>query len=553
MEPDLLRPGDIVGGSLIIVRRVGRGAFGEVYQASDKIVSSRQVAIKILKKRIEHGSDEHESSIRELKLLSKVWHPSIVQLAGHGLHDGRLWFSMPWISGSTLADYVRDNGPLSRADAESIFMRLAEALTCLHMARIRHQDIKPGNILITSVGGHRFPVLIDFGVGAMQEEELIAGTPAYIAPEVARALAGQNTEIGTPADVFSLGLTLLHSLDPSLVEDYIPAAKDPFLYKRGTVPMRIPRARSIDDVHELFEELLSHQPNDRPKTVSNGSDTSELARALSRLTARERRRRAIKAWLPWTGVLVVVASVVVVWLLQSARERARLRVSNRSKDLASFQQQSSEILLKIWSKSEIGTAKQETKTAVREGDTALAKAQEEYSTNRIEAEAMAKKEKGEAVRSAIAATRQRAEEVKKAALEDAEKNKKAALEDAEKSKKAALEDAEKNKKTALEDAEENKKTALEEAEKNKKSALEEVEKSKKTALEEAEKNKKTALEDAEKNKKTALEEAEKNKRKALEDAANVAAVEKKALEDRIRALEESRKTENQPQDAGVGN
>ena len=134
----------------------------------------------------------------------------------------------------------RDAGHAARArrrsrrrEAREIFEPLAEALATMHRAGVRHQDVKPENVFLAnldpddataSAGVARsaiLPVLLDLGVAAKDAELVLAGTPAYFAPEVAARFAGvpDPPPVGPKADVFSLALTLRHALDPSPRED----------------------------------------------------------------------------------------------------------------------------------------------------------------------------------------------------------------------------------------------------------------------------------------------------------------------------------------------
>src|SRR3954471_21753770 len=173
------------------------------------------------------------AAMRELQLIASVFHPSIVQLKDHGFHESRLWFVMPLYRGETLATRLTRGG-LSRREARALF----EALATLHGAGVRHQDIKPDNIFLAQLdpeAERRLPVLIDLGLAVKDAELVLAGTPTYLAPEVAARFAGvpDPAPIGPKADVFALALTLRQALDPSASDDAAGGRVDSFVSARA--------------------------------------------------------------------------------------------------------------------------------------------------------------------------------------------------------------------------------------------------------------------------------------------------------------------------------
>ncbi len=117
---------------------------------------------------------------------------------------------MEYVEGSTLAQLVRDRGPLTPDEAAPLIRQVADALVAAHAVGIVHRDVKPSNILVDR---HRQAKLTDFGIArvaadpALTQTGFLTGSPAYLAPEVASGERG-----GEPVDVWSLGATLFHVL-----------------------------------------------------------------------------------------------------------------------------------------------------------------------------------------------------------------------------------------------------------------------------------------------------------------------------------------------------
>jgi predicted nucleic acid-binding Zn-ribbon protein len=327
-----LEPGTLIGGRYELVERVGVGAFGDVYRAEDVEVPGHQVALKLLRQP-SLSESARRAALRELKLNAAVFHPSLVQFKDHGWFEQRLWFVMPWYEGETLEARMR-RGPLSRAEARRIFEPLARALAALHEAGIRHQDIKPENVLLTRLpgygvdaeGGGVLPVLIDLGVAAEEQETLLGGTPLYFAPEVAERFVAEGhvgPDVDGRADVFALALSLRNALEPGTQPDVPAGAIQAFVERRAKERPPLPEARELRYLRTTFERWLSVDPDDRPTA-------EQLAEELAVLTApeeRRARRNKVLRWLLPLLAMVATAFVLVVYVLEqrAAREEREAR------------------------------------------------------------------------------------------------------------------------------------------------------------------------------------------------------------------------------------
>jgi len=346
--------GTVIGSRYEVEGLLGTGAFADVYRARDRDVTDHVVALKLLRSQAKDEQSVH-AALRELQLIASVFHPSVVQLKDHGWHNGRLWFVMPLYRGETLTQRVK-RGALSRREAREIFEPLAEALATMHRAGVLHQDIKPDNVFLANLDPDDnspappriLPVLLDLGVAAKDAELVLAGTPAYFAPEVAARFAGapDPAPVGPKSDIFSLTLTLRSALDPEAVDDLSAAAVDAFVQRRATGSPRPPTRRDLSDLREFFEAGMAFSPDARPSA-------EEFRQRLAELTLPEERRARHLATMRWAlptaiALLALFGSVVFVLSREAEIQRsqataARERAENVFKDLTAQQARQREL------------------------------------------------------------------------------------------------------------------------------------------------------------------------------------------------------------------
>lgn len=193
---------------------LGRGAMGVVWQAEDTLLR-RPVAVKEVILPLGLSPSERsvacERTLREARAIARLAHPNVVTLFDVTDEDGRPWVVMELVRARSLAQVVREDGPISPAHVASIGLAVLSALEAAHAAGITHRDVKPGNILIADDGRVK---LTDFGIArsaddaALTSTGLLLGSPSYIAPEVVR---GQSA--GPGSDLFGLGSTLYAAVE----------------------------------------------------------------------------------------------------------------------------------------------------------------------------------------------------------------------------------------------------------------------------------------------------------------------------------------------------
>lgn len=218
-EPDLALTGRRLG-ALEVVRPLGSGSFGVVFEAFDPQLQ-RAVAIKVARPSVMADPALRARFLREAQALARLEHPGIVPVYGAEQVGGLCFLVLAYCPGCTLEQYLaRQTRPLPPRRAVSLLLPLAEAVAHAHERGILHRDIKPGNILLS--GGEveskepPSPRLTDFGLAKLMEEKssdtlagLVMGTACYMAPEQA---AGLRERIGPASDVYALGVVLYELL-----------------------------------------------------------------------------------------------------------------------------------------------------------------------------------------------------------------------------------------------------------------------------------------------------------------------------------------------------
>ncbi|CAM5281250.1 MULTISPECIES: serine/threonine-protein kinase [Streptomyces] len=211
----------LIDGRYRLVRPLGRGAMGVVYEAEDENLQ-RRVALKKLSAVGGMSADDEALARfkREAVALARIDHPGVVSLYDSGLHGDVPYFVMQLVDGVDLATLV-EAGALTPGVACAVGLGVARALAAAHEAGVLHRDVKPTNVGITRQGS---VVLHDFGLARLAGESAITrtgvtmGTPQFMAPEVIMGAAP-----GPTADLYGLGVCLHFMLTGNL--PFGPAAE----------------------------------------------------------------------------------------------------------------------------------------------------------------------------------------------------------------------------------------------------------------------------------------------------------------------------------------
>ncbi|MFF3598812.1 serine/threonine-protein kinase [Kitasatospora indigofera] len=206
--------GRLLAGRYRLDAVLGRGGMGTVWRAEDEMLG-RVVAVKEL--RMHGGVDEEEKhrlivrTLREAKATARIRHTAAVTVFDVVEEDDRPWIVMELVESRSLAEVIKEDGPLTPVRAAEIALDVLGVLVAAHSHGILHRDVKPSNVLIGEDGR---VVLTDFGIASVEGDAsvtstgMLVGAPSYISPERAR---GQKP--GPPADLWSLGGTLYAMLE----------------------------------------------------------------------------------------------------------------------------------------------------------------------------------------------------------------------------------------------------------------------------------------------------------------------------------------------------
>ncbi len=200
-----LDTGTLLGGRYRVVRMIGSGGMGAVYEGVQEGLG-RRVALKVLHARFAHTPDLIERFRREAQAAAALAHPHIVQVSDSHMNEGEPPFIvMEFLEGQSLGDRIRQEGPLTGDRVAKIFAQVLDGLAAAHRAGIVHRDIKPDNIFLTTSSTLGDLVkLVDFGVAKIHADGeapltiagTVIGTLTYMAPEQARgATVDARTDI----------------------------------------------------------------------------------------------------------------------------------------------------------------------------------------------------------------------------------------------------------------------------------------------------------------------------------------------------------------------
>jgi serine/threonine protein kinase len=280
-------------GKYTILRELGRGGFATVYLAQDNVLR-RSIALKILHPVLLADPDFVRRFEQEAHATAQLDHPRIATIYELGQLEGRLYIAIQLLAGGTLADRIKQRGPLPFAQVARVVGEIAEALDHAYAAGFIHRDVKPNNILFNA---RDEAVLTDFGMVKAVESSVIArstmgnviGTPPYIAPEI-----WEGKDDGPGTDIYALGCVLFEMLTGDLLfKGSTPPAVMMAHFQRHQYPARWPDGVP-PQVEALLERALSRDRTDRHASAGAlAADLRTLAAPVADPLAE--RYRALQA------------------------------------------------------------------------------------------------------------------------------------------------------------------------------------------------------------------------------------------------------------------
>ena len=302
-------------------REVGAGGMATVYLAED-LRHHRKVAVKVLRPDLTAALGP-ERFLREVTIAANLQHPHILPVYDSGQADGLLYYVMPYVDGTSLAERLAHDGALSVPEAIHILRDVADALACAHQRGIVHRDIKPHNVMLSG----RHALVADFGVAkavraatggsSLTREGVALGTPAYMAPE---QVSG-DSNADHRADIYSFG-----ALAYEVLTGHPPFAgltsRAVLTAHLADVPVDIATHRpSIPpDLAQLVMRCLRKDPADRwqsseellQQLIAMETPSAETRRpALAGFAGRQSSRLIL------AGVILAIVAAVAVLVIRS--------------------------------------------------------------------------------------------------------------------------------------------------------------------------------------------------------------------------------------------
>jgi len=287
--------GATLAGRYEIVRRIGEGGMGAVYEARHAVIGKR-VAVKVLLEKFLTKSDFVARLLQEARLASSIGHENIVDVTDFGTtDDGRSFVVMEFLDGEALSTLIMREAPLPVERSLRIARQVASALGAAHAKGIYHRDVKPENVYLVRRGEADFVKVVDFGIskavkqggpGADEGGEayrlthtgLLLGTPLYMSPEQARG----DEDLDHRVDIWALGVMMYECLTgevPFRANNYLGIISQ-VLTHTAAPPSKVRPELGIPDAVEAV--VMRAMAKDRTQRYGAMAD---LERDLERLLA----------------------------------------------------------------------------------------------------------------------------------------------------------------------------------------------------------------------------------------------------------------------------
>ena len=316
-------------GDYRVVRLRGQGGMGLVFEAFDPH-TSRRVALKLLHPHLAHRPRMAERFAREVKSASSLRHANIVTTYGAGASNGIGYLVMEYIEGPSLADLIKEGGPLPGNLARVLFAQLMEGLEAAHGRGIVHRDIKPSNLVLqnggpTSDGSSQLRIT-DFGLARLIEDgdkltltDTLLGTPEYMSPEQIEGAP----PVDHRTDLFSAGVVLYEMLTGRSPFRGGSASSVMYRVVHESPPRPQDVAENVDrELADLAVWLTAKNRDDRPdcaaRAVAALGSPEQLRNSASQAAGRSgssaARKHAVGARRLLGTALLIAVLAVTVWI-----------------------------------------------------------------------------------------------------------------------------------------------------------------------------------------------------------------------------------------------
>ena len=265
-------------GQYTLLEKIGQGGMGIVYRAEHEMLR-RPTAIKVLPPH-SAGEESLKRFEREAQLTARLTNPHTVSIYDYGrTPEGAFYYVMEFLDGLDLEHLVREAGPLPPGRVVHVLRQVCEALAEAHGVGLIHRDIKPANILLSEVGGiPDFAKVVDFGLvkdvkgpgdARLTDENVVAGTPQYLAPETIRDGASSDPRsdlyaLGAVAYYLLTGTPVFNGRPIEVIQSHLQATPQPPSARLGRpLPAKLER---------VVLECLEKDPSLRPESADALAD-----------------------------------------------------------------------------------------------------------------------------------------------------------------------------------------------------------------------------------------------------------------------------------------
>ena len=275
-------PVSVLDGKYALLRELGSGGTGTVYEAENLIVG-KKIAIKVMNAEAFAERDSQARFVAEARAAARISHANVVDIHDLGVsRDGVPYIVMELLRGETLEGVIDTRGPLAPAYACELFLQVLAGLSAAHAQGIVHCDLKPANVLVTHPRPDRPLVkVLDFGISrgveaAHNADQIVMGTPMYMAPE---QVTGDPVDFRT--DVYQ-GCAMLFAM---------LAGGDPFEASTTREVMKLVAKGRSKDLQALVPEL----PSELVRVIKDGMAVKPRERIQSAEELAERLRPFVSA------------------------------------------------------------------------------------------------------------------------------------------------------------------------------------------------------------------------------------------------------------------
>jgi serine/threonine protein kinase len=323
------QPGELVLGRFRIIRPVGKGGMGEVYEAEDLQLGI--IALKTIRYGVASSSDAFERFRQEVQLARRVTGAQVCRihelylLPASGKFEATAFLTMEYLEGTTLYEKIQRNGPVPWKQALNIALQICEGLQLIHEQGVIHRDLKTGNIMLCKQADATRVVVMDFGLardfrpdaqqnGRSSATEkagrslppMIMGTPEYMAPE-----QFEGKPVSPATDIYALGIILYElvtGLRPYAADTPVAAA---IRRAKQPLPPSSLRSRVPGQCDRIIERCLEYEPEKRFQSAK------EVAKALRAGPANLENLKRDRPWILWfasaTLMGLIAGTVVYFW------------------------------------------------------------------------------------------------------------------------------------------------------------------------------------------------------------------------------------------------